>query len=152
MFYFAEIIKNLREELKIRGIKLKDEKSFTEGKSFFDQDSGEFLISYPSFKKHFLYLYKKWIEFGADHSLVLIFDEMDKLFPDLPVDKRKKALSEYIELFGQLRSLSLTLESHSSPGSRILFPQPCSSLGIQPAVSIWQELSHNRSPDSKSVL
>lgn len=88
--YFEEILINLHAEL--RALNIDQLPRLPE------------VVDRENFRRQFLTLFDLWEESGHRKPFLLIFDEVDKLFPVREIDE--SILTEYIRLFGTLRGLA----------------------------------------------
>jgi hypothetical protein len=88
--YFEEILLNLHAELRSHNVghlpRLPD------------------VVNRENFRRQFLALFDLWEESGHRKPFLLIFDEVDKLFPVR--EANEEILTEYVRLFGTLRGLA----------------------------------------------
>ncbi len=63
-------------------------------------------VDEDDFRKQFLDIYDIWKATGHHEPFLIIFDEIDKLFPNRELSDSKNILSEYVRLFKMLRGLA----------------------------------------------
>ena len=88
---FRVILDQLRKELRIRGVN--DSELLPSG-------------SPVDFRREFLRLYEVWLESEGHGPVILILDEVDKLFPDRRIRDSDRILSTWVSVFRVLRSLA----------------------------------------------
>ena len=64
-----------------------------------------------NFRRCFNSLYNCWLNSGRTDRVVIVFDEVDKLFPDRKIPYHELILKEYVSLFNALRGLA---QSHQN--------------------------------------
>ena len=90
--YFTEILKEFRFSLKLLGFKnLGDDSKCS---------------SMQQFKEEFMHLFDLWRNQGHQEPVIIIFDEIDKLFRNRKLHDSEKHLAIYVSLFQALRSLA----------------------------------------------
>ncbi len=92
--YFEEILTQLHEELRTHNIK-----SLPVYKGTQDIED---------FRRQFLHLFTRWKKAGQHEPFLLIFDEIDKFFPNRKLKDSETILTEYVRFFKVLRGLAQT--------------------------------------------
>jgi hypothetical protein len=90
--YFEEILRQLHAELRVHGVKaLPPLPPRTDGENF---------------RQQFLALFERWEKVGRREPVLIILDEIDKLFPHRAVPGSEEVLAEYVHFFRVLRGLA----------------------------------------------
>jgi hypothetical protein len=126
--YFEEILINLHAELRSLNVEQLPQLPET--------------VNRENFRRQFLALFDRWEELGHRKPFLIIFDEIDKLFPIREADET--ILREYLRLFGTLRGLAqsrrclvtLVIAYRPDVNRYNLFPH---NIGENPMFALFQE-------------
>ncbi|MBA2593645.1 MAG: hypothetical protein H0U97_15915 [Gammaproteobacteria bacterium] len=92
--YFHEILQQLQKALSVQGVD--------------DLPAVPATVDSEIFRRQFLTFFERWESSGRPGSFLIIFDEVDKFFPNREIPNSTVILAEYVHCFRVLRGLAQT--------------------------------------------